>query len=148
MDPIANGSVRDCHLYRAPPVQVNETSSEDSYRCSDFARFYGITVEQLVEVNPSLAARLADGDCDLWAGEQYCAQRDLSQASDMTQYCADTRVAESGPRSTCDGFVNWYGLERAAFLAWNPSLGGECEGFHTGMFDSRTKTAETELTVD
>ncbi|KAK4118090.1 carbohydrate-binding module family 50 protein [Parathielavia appendiculata] len=132
VDPIANGSVLDCHLHRTPPVRVNATSNEDSYRCSDFAAFYGVSMDQLVSWNPSLASRLVNGDCLLWAGEQYCAQRDLDQSANITQYCVERRVAESGTRSTCDGFVTWYGLNRTSFLQWHPGLGPNCENFHSG----------------
>lgn len=132
VDAIANDTVLECGLHRAPPVQVNATSSQDSYRCSDFAKFYGITMAKLVEWNPSLATRLSAGDCTLWAGEQYCAQRDVDQSANSTKYCVTARVAESGPRSSCEGFVGWYGLDKASFLEWNPGLGVKCEKFHSG----------------
>jgi hypothetical protein len=115
-------------------VQVNATSSEDSYSCADFASFYGVTMAQLLEWNPSLASRVENGDCYLWPGEQYCAQRDLDTTSNITQYCVERRVAESGPRSTCDGFVTWYGLDKASFLEWHPGLGSNCENFHSGKY--------------
>ncbi len=131
VDPIAEGSVLDCHLHRAPPVQIG-SSTEDSYQCSDFASFYGISVAQLVEWNPSLASRLVAGDCTLWPREQYCAQRDLDDSAQTTEYCVVTEVAETGTRSTCNGFVAWFGLTMADFLAWHPGLGAQCQNFHSG----------------
>lgn len=133
VDPFADGSVLDCHLHRAPPVQLG-SSITDSYKCSDFASFYGISMDQLVEWNPSLAARLVGGDCRLWPGEQYCARRDLDETADMTEACVETQVAETGTRSTCDGFVFWYNINKADFLAWHPGLGPQCENFHSGGF--------------
>ncbi|KAH8895447.1 hypothetical protein GQ53DRAFT_839064 [Thozetella sp. PMI_491] len=133
VDPYANGTVLDCGLHRTPPVQVkNDSTSESSYLCSDFASFYGITIESLVEWNPSLATRMTGGDCVLFSGEQYCAQRDLHQGAGTTEYCVSLQVAEDGARSTCDGFVHWYGLSLASFLEWNPSLGATCENFRSG----------------
>ncbi|KAK3367561.1 hypothetical protein B0H63DRAFT_515399 [Podospora didyma] len=133
VDPIANDTILDCALHRPAPVKVNQTSFQDSYLCSDYAKFYGITVDKLVEWNPSLASRVVNKDCTLWAGEQYCAQRDLDQSANMSEYClAPGQVAEPGLRSTCDGFVKWYGLNKTDFLEWNPGLGSKCERFHSG----------------
>jgi hypothetical protein len=117
-------------------VQVNATSSESSYSCADFAAFYGVTMAQLLEWNPSLASRVENGDCYLWPGEQYCAQRDPDETANITQYCVERQVAESGPRSTCDGFVAWYGLNKASFLEWHPGLGSNCEHFHSGEYQT------------
>lgn len=132
VDPIADGSVLDCYLHRAPPVRVG--SHPDSYKCSDFASFYGISMQQLVEWNPSLGSRMVGGDCKLSAAEQYCAQLDLDESSQMTEGCVETQVAESGTRSTCDGFLTWWGIKKADFLAWHPGLGSQCEHFHSGRW--------------
>ena len=141
VEPFANGSVLDCHLHRPPPVRVNG-SLTDSYLCADYALFYGITLAQLIEWNPSLleqtGAAGGGADCYLWPGEKYCAQRDNSTglAPGMTNACVDLRIAESGARGTCEGFLGWYGLGdakgREAFGEWNPSVGGECKGFKAG----------------
>ncbi len=132
VDPIASGSILECQLHRAPPVKIGSSAAPDSYSCSDFASFYGISMNQLVEWNPSLASRVVNGDCTLWGSEQYCAQLDLDDSADMTEYCVETQVAESGTRSTCDGFVAWHGLNKADFLAWHPGLGAQCQNFHSG----------------
>jgi len=141
VEPFANGSVLDCHIHRAPPVRVNG-SLVDSYKCSDYARFYGISFAQLLSWNPSLVEQTAEpdnnGDCYLWPGEKYCAQRDASigRAPDTATACVDAQLAESGARSTCEGFLAWYGLGdapgRAAFLEWNPSVGPDCKAFRSG----------------
>ncbi|KAF2715705.1 hypothetical protein K504DRAFT_487321 [Pleomassaria siparia CBS 279.74] len=72
---IWRGWINPSPVYTAPPVKVNETSSE-----------YHVTIQ----------------------------------------------VAESGTRSSCHGFVGWYGLDKAASLEWNPGLGVDCEKFHFG----------------
>lgn len=142
VEPFANGTVRDCHLHRSPPVRVNG-SFEDSYLCSDYAAFYGITLTQLKEWNPSLLEQTSfpgGTDCYLWTGQRYCAQRDNSTglAPGMTSACVDMRVAESGWRGSCEGFLQWYELGdtkgREAFGEWNPSVhaGGDCHGFKSG----------------
>ncbi len=147
VNPIADGSVLDCRLYRAPPVQMGSASAADSYKCSDFASFYGVSMDQLVGWNPSLASRLVNGDCNLWGTEQYCAQRDLDNTADTTEYCVETQVAETGTRSTCDGFVAWYGLAKADFLAWHPGLGAQCQNFHSGRSLIPDPRQQTELTM-
>ncbi|KAH7304438.1 hypothetical protein B0I35DRAFT_484484 [Stachybotrys elegans] len=133
VDIIANKTFEECYLHRSPPVQVNESSSEDSYRCSDYADFYGITMTQLLEWNPSLKERTKDNDCTLWAGEQYCAQRDLASSAKMAKACIRTAVAETGPRSFCDGFVNWYGLPKQVFVDWNSGVETDCSSFRSGQ---------------
>lgn len=142
VEPFANGSVLDCHLHRPPPVRVNG-SFEDSYLCTDYAAFYGISVVELIEWNPSLLEQTSvpgSTECYLWPGEKYCAQRDNSTglAPGMTSACVDKQLAESGMRGTCEGFLGWYELAdakgREAFGEWNPSVhvGGDCRGFKTG----------------
>ncbi|KAK4108056.1 carbohydrate-binding module family 50 protein [Canariomyces notabilis] len=141
VEPFANGSILDCHLHRPPPVRLNG-SLTDSYLCADYAAFYGITLAQLLEWNPSLLEQQTSGGsgCYLWPGEKYCAQRDNSTglAPGMTGACVDMRVAESGARGECEGFLAWYGLAdakgREAFGEWNPSVhvGGDCAGFRPG----------------
>ncbi|KLU89886.1 hypothetical protein MAPG_08855 [Magnaporthiopsis poae ATCC 64411] len=134
MYPIANGSVLDCQLYRAPPVKPDGLgTSIDSYKCSDFARVYGTTVGQLLELNPSLRNRTANGDCELRPSEQYCVRRDVDKSTvGATKYCVGLSVAETGPRQTCAGFIGWHNLTMSAFLLWNPGLGSKCENFHAG----------------
>ncbi|KAL8366130.1 hypothetical protein RB595_004753 [Gaeumannomyces hyphopodioides] len=138
IDPIANGSVLDCQVYRAPPVKADDGlggADIDSYKCSDFARVYGATMAQLLEWNPSLRNRTTagGGDCDLWAAEQYCARRDEDKsAAGRTGACIALEGAETGARGTCAGFVEWHGLSMSAFLQWNPGLGSQCENFRAG----------------
>lgn len=141
VNPFANDTILDCVLHREPPViPVSQNNSIASYSCKDFADFYGITLAQLVEWNPSIASRVDNssstgGDCILFPGEQYCARRDDFSVEDgvITKYCNTTEIAESGPRSFCDGFVEYYGLNMTDFLDWNPGVGSQCEKFHSGM---------------
>ncbi|KAM7184015.1 hypothetical protein V8F33_013246 [Rhypophila sp. PSN 637] len=135
--PFANQTILDCALHREPPViPVRRNDTTASYSCKDFAEFYGISLSDLVEWNPSLATRVQSGDCTLFPGEQYCARRDNPSNGGgemmMTKYCNSTEMAESGPRSMCNGFVAWYRLTKANFLDWNPGVGANCEKFHSG----------------
>ncbi|KAI9162671.1 hypothetical protein HJFPF1_04262 [Paramyrothecium foliicola] len=94
--------------YRSVPVHIGY---EASYRCSDYAKFYGISVNSLVEWNPSLRGRLRDdGECYLRAGEPYCSQLGVDEGNKMTKYFTNTAVVESGKRRTCEDFLYWYGL--------------------------------------
>jgi hypothetical protein len=130
MDVIANETRRSCLQYRSPPVNIGY---EASYRCSDYANFYGISMTSLVEWNPSLEARLGtDGDCYLRAGELYCSQVESDNSNKMSKYCSSTAVAEAGERSTCDGFLHWYGLKVERFAEWNSNVGSDCKSFKTG----------------
>ncbi len=147
VDPIANGSVLECDLYRKGPVPgFNGT---DSFNCTDFADFYNITIEDLKLWNPSLAINFTFTNpltnitqpthCELVAGQQYCAHLDLLEAEGITESCVNLEIADPGLTSDCQGFRFAYGLDNRTFFEWHSNLEeadaldpAECEGWRRG----------------
>ena len=72
LQPKAPGTINDCYVYENAfdaASKLKNLSAANS--CSNWARFASVTVEQLVEWNPSLSA----SNCVLQAGKSYCVQK-------------------------------------------------------------------------
>ena len=72
LQPQASGTISDCYVYENAfdaTSKVENLSVANS--CSSWAQFASVTVEQLVEWNPSLSA----SNCVLQAGKSYCVQK-------------------------------------------------------------------------
>ena len=48
-------------------------------------------------------------------------------------HAACTFTWQSTTSDTCDSFAADWGISTAALVAWNPSLGGSCAGFKSGI---------------
>jgi hypothetical protein len=72
LQPTASGTLGDCYTYENAfdaTSQLENLTVANS--CFSWAHFANVTVEQLVEWNPSLAA----SNCVLQAGKSYCLQK-------------------------------------------------------------------------
>ncbi|EHK41986.1 hypothetical protein TRIATDRAFT_31285, partial [Trichoderma atroviride IMI 206040] len=72
LQPTASGTISDCYVYENAfdaNSKIEYLSAADS--CSSWAHFANVTVEQLLEWNPSLSAN----NCVLQAGKSYCVQK-------------------------------------------------------------------------
>ncbi|KAJ0418474.1 hypothetical protein BJY00DRAFT_314841 [Aspergillus carlsbadensis] len=176
--PAAPGTLAGCVQYRdynnnnsvltewGLDATVMNSLGIDFNACSSIAGYYHVTVDDLVEWNPSLNAT----DCSLQPGYSYCVLPSWDYASDslspdtVSSYCANvdpTWIMEgTTPDCTCytyylgndeggcecDGFVDARGklIPVADLLAMNPWIGGtgDCDaGLFANMADLYTYRA-------
>ncbi|KAH8682066.1 hypothetical protein BX600DRAFT_544497 [Xylariales sp. PMI_506] len=124
--PWANGTRTDCQYYLDPPVLTNQSTNTTSFLCTDAALAYGITLNELLEWNPSLPS---GSSCTMDSGEQYCVGTYITQAN-ATATCVEYELTVPG--YDCYTFSNLYGVDYSQFLLWNPEVGDNCENFAMG----------------
>lgn len=129
--PIANGTYRDCVNYLNPPVFLDVSRHNSSTRCSDIARIYGVTIANLIEWNPTLEGS-DEASCQVSANYRYCVQRFRLEEEHATEYCLRKELATAA--YTCKQFASTRGIDFGQFVAWNPSVGVDCEDYEPGMF--------------
>ncbi|KAF4812172.1 LysM domain-containing protein [Colletotrichum siamense] len=128
LNPLANGTRKDCANYAEAPIELNATLT---YDCEDVAAIYDVSLDDLKEWNPDLAITAGiDSECELQGGYRYCVSPDERRWPDMTEYCVRETVAEPG--WSCADYAFWFGVNVTHLNEWNPNIGTECENFHTG----------------
>ncbi|ORY04390.1 hypothetical protein BCR34DRAFT_57224 [Clohesyomyces aquaticus] len=115
----APGTRLDCDKY------ANVTDVGASALCETVAKGYGITVEQLVNWNPSL-----NTSCVFDAKLTYCVQPSILHVTNTTQYCTVEDQPSFG--QTCDDFLALWDLDYETFEAFNPGIGSKCDKWQLG----------------
>ncbi|EDU47587.1 predicted protein [Pyrenophora tritici-repentis Pt-1C-BFP] len=116
---LAEGTRLDCDKY------INVTDVGTSTGCAAVAQGYGITVDQLVNWNPSLSS-----SCVLNNDLTYCVQTSILHVANVTQYCTYEDQPSFG--QTCDEFLQAWDLDYETFEAFNPGLGAKCDRWKLG----------------
>jgi hypothetical protein len=97
--------------------------------CAQVAAAFDVNLENELKLwNPSLATA---SPCSLKLDEQYCAQRTLHKAANITEYCILRNYAVPG--TTLKGFMAGLGIQLDQFFAWNPTVNSDGSGYKTGM---------------
>jgi hypothetical protein len=97
------------------------------------AAAYGITVADLLLWNPGINTTGGFSDpCELSFAYKYCVVPTASLPTGTTTSCVFPALAEPG--WTCDMYVQRYNVTKAAFAAWNPSVGTDCSSYQQGEF--------------
>ncbi|KAG6168259.1 hypothetical protein E4U51_002407 [Claviceps purpurea] len=131
--------------------------------CSNWARFANVTVEELVEWNPSLSAT---GNCVLQAGQSYCIRKWESPPTVVLpyDYCVSvnrTRIPASPMQpSGCGCYTNFriqdkanfncsmvpqlFGITVAELTRLNPWIGSDCD---TGIWSQMTPDGYEQVCV-
>jgi hypothetical protein len=131
LDPLANGTRNDCEQYDSGPVLVDALNSTITYACDLVAAAYNVTVEELIEWNPDLAATAGlDSVCELDSGARYCVQPKRQRWPGLTEYCV--REVYADPGFTCSDMMYWTNNTLPRFNEWNPEVGANCEAYRTG----------------
>ncbi|KAK4163124.1 hypothetical protein QBC43DRAFT_355514, partial [Cladorrhinum sp. PSN259] len=151
LQPKASGTISDCYVYENAfdaTSKLKDLSVANS--CSRWAHFANVTVEQLVEWNPSLPAI----NCGLQAGNSYCVQKwqtppDVSLPYD---YCVPDKA-----NFNCSMVPYLFGITVAELTRLNPWIGSDCDtdgyeqvcilGSDTQPTGSPTTTATTAPTT-
>ncbi|TDZ32582.1 LysM domain-containing protein [Colletotrichum spinosum] len=128
LKPLANGTRKDCANYAEAPIELNSTIT---YDCEDVAAVYDVSVDDLKEWNPDLAATAGlESACELQGGYRYCVSPDELRGPDVTEYCVRETVAEPG--WGCADYAFWFGVNVTNLVEWNPDIGQGCENFRAG----------------
>ncbi|KAG6039143.1 hypothetical protein E4U41_003159 [Claviceps citrina] len=163
LNPRASGTISDCFVYENAfdaASRLQNPSAANS--CSSWARFANVTVEQLLEWNPSLSA----SGCALQAGKSYCVQKWQTppNAALPYDYCVPanrTRIpASSVPPSGCRCYTNFrvqdkanfncsmvpdlFGITVAELTRLNPWIGSNCD---TGIWSQLTPDGYEQVCV-
>ncbi|KAG6005151.1 hypothetical protein E4U21_000405 [Claviceps maximensis] len=162
--PRASGTISDCLIYENAfdaTSKVKDLSAVNT--CSIWASFANVTIEQLVEWNPSLSA----AKCELQAGNSYCIQKwqtPPNAAALPYDYCVAmnrTRIPDSSVRpSDCSCYTNFriqdkanfncsmapqlFGITVAELTRLNPWIGSNCD---TGIWSHLTSDGYEQVCV-
>ncbi|KAG5929743.1 hypothetical protein E4U42_004670 [Claviceps africana] len=162
--PTAAGTIGECFLYEnAFDATSNMKDLSVANACSVWASFAEVTVEQLVEWNPSLSAT----NCVLQAGKSYCIRKWETPPNPTAlphDYCVAanrTRIpASSVEPSACSCYTNFriqdkanfncsmvpqlFGITVAELTRLNPWIGSDCD---TGIWSQLTRDGYEQVCV-
>ncbi|UNI22107.1 hypothetical protein JDV02_008028 [Purpureocillium takamizusanense] len=161
--PKASGTTSDCYMYENAFDSTSKLKNlVMANSCSNWANFVNVTVEQLVEWNPSLSA----SNCVLQAGKSYCVQkwRTPPHVALPYDYCVHvnrTRIpALSVQPSECSCYTifrvqdkanfncsmvpNLFNITVAELTRLNPWIGSECD---TGIWSQLTPDGYEQVCV-
>jgi len=116
--------------------------------CAAIQATYGITFAQLLAWNPSIGS-----NCEYLAiGNTYCVSRSAgstttttSRQPTQTSVCTKSYTVVGG--DSCAAIQAKYSITFAQLLAWNPSIGSNCEYLAIGNTYCVAKSAETTTTT-
>ncbi|KAG5951736.1 hypothetical protein E4U53_002385 [Claviceps sorghi] len=162
--PTAAGTISNCFLYENAfdaASTLKDLSAANT--CSSWASFADVTVEQLVEWNPSLSAT----NCVLQAGKSYCMRKwetPPNSTAPPHDYCVAanrTRIpASSVAPPGCGCYTNFriqdkanfncsmvpqlFGITVAELTRLNPWIGSDCDG---GIWSRLTRDGYEQVCV-
>ncbi|KAJ5177081.1 uncharacterized protein N7482_002958 [Penicillium canariense] len=154
--PTAPGTLTGCTSYRnytGPTALIFDTTTFNTTLdvdytilnvCAMVAMLYQVTVDQLIEWNPSLSNDTST--CALQPGYSYCVLESADSKTtddDDGTYCLSINATEPTTVSNCNCFTEVAGymiddytcadieedvdVTEAELLAWNPWLAGDCD---------------------
>ncbi|UKZ93577.1 uncharacterized protein TrAFT101_008487 [Trichoderma asperellum] len=163
LQPKASGTISDCYEYENAfdaTSKLKNLSAANS--CCSWAQYANVTVEQLLEWNPSLSG----SNCVLQAGKSYCLQKWQTPPTVALpyDYCAPvnrTRIpASSVQPSGCSCYTNFriqdkrnfncsmvpdlFGITVAELTRLNPWIGSNCD---TGIWSKMTSDGYEQVCV-
>ncbi|KAK1625445.1 hypothetical protein BDP81DRAFT_328291 [Colletotrichum phormii] len=96
---------------------IRETIAEPGWSCADYAFWFGINSTHLNEWNPNIGE-----ECENFRAGML---NFYGQVSSCTRWVI-ANATEVGV-NPCDQYVNNIKIPQARFVAWNPSVGSDCE---------------------
>ncbi|GFP55620.1 LysM domain-containing protein ARB_00327 [Trichoderma asperellum] len=124
LQPKASGTIRDCYVYENAfdaTSKLKNLSAANS--CCIWAQYANVTVEQLLEWNPSLSG----SNCVLQAGKSYCIQK-----------------WETPHNFNCSMVPDLFGITVAELTRLNPWIGSNCD---TGIWSKLTSDGYEQVCV-
>jgi hypothetical protein len=138
--PTQDGMIDGCNKFHFVEAKQN---------CDTIAKTYGITRAQFVSYNPSVG----DTCAGMWAEVYVCVG--LVGGSPVTTTAAPTKTGNGiatptptqdgmvdncdafhfvEPKQNCDTIAKTYGITRAQFVSYNPSVGDTCAGMWAEVY--------------